>query len=175
VPIGSYVLEVRKEGYYSVARPIAIGGGSLLRESVTLGPRDSAPAWVQELSPRPPVTADEAGGSSSWLTWTLAGTGLGAAAVSAIAFGIREKHATTWNSSDCLQPGLSRGQVCPEELDSGRSAERWGIGAAIVSGALLGGALASFALERDEADEAASLGIDGCGIGAAGALCFGSF
>jgi hypothetical protein len=176
VPIGSYVLEVRKEGYYSVARPIAIGGGALLRESVTLGPRDAAPpAWVQELSGRPPASVDDGGGSPSWLTWTLAGTGLAAGAVSAIAFGIREQHAATWNSRDCLQPGLSRGQVCPEELDSGRSAERWGIGAAIVSGVLLGGAVASFLLERSAPSEAASFGLDGCGVGAAGALCFGSF
>jgi hypothetical protein len=174
VPIGSYVLEVRKEGYYSVTRPIAMGGGSLLRESVTLGRREAAPAWVVDMARRPPGALDETRGSPRWLTWTLAGAGAGAAAVSAIAFGLREKHASTWNGDACLRPGLTRGQVCPEELDSGRSAERWGIGAGIVSGVLLGGAAASFLLERSPS-EGSSLALDGCRIDVAGAGCFGSF
>jgi hypothetical protein len=174
VPIGSYVLEVRKEGYYSVRRPIAMGGGTLLRESVTLGRREAEPAWVVDIARRPPGVEDETRGSPRWLTWTLAGAGAGAAAVSAIAFGIREKHAATWNGDGCLRPGLTRGQVCPEELDSGRSAERWGIGAGIVSGVLLGGATASFFLER-RPSESSGLALDGCRVDLAGAGCFGSF
>jgi hypothetical protein len=176
VPIGSYVLEVRKQGYYPVSRPLAIGGGSLLRESVTLGRREaSAPPWTLETGSRPPAPEEEGRGSPRWLTWTLAGTGVAAAAVSAVAFGVREKHASTWNGSGCLQPGLTRGQVCPEELDGGRSAERWGIGAGIASGVLLGGAAASFFLERRAPSEDPGVALDGCGIVAAGAGCFGSF
>jgi tetratricopeptide repeat protein/PEGA domain-containing protein len=174
VPIGSYVLEVRKEGYYSVSRPVAIGGGSLLRESIVLGRRAGpTPVWTPSSEQS---SSDEATrGSPRWLTWTLGGAGLGAAAVSVVAFGIREKHAARWNGADCLSPGLTRGQACPEELDSGRSAERWGIGAGIVSGVLLGGAAASLLLERSPPAEHPDLALDGCGIDLAGAHCFGSF
>jgi hypothetical protein len=176
VPIGSYVLEVRKAGYFSVVRPIAVGGGSLLRESVMLGRRDATPpAWTAPTAEHLPGSDDDARGSPRWLTWTLAGAGIGAATLSAVAFGMREKHASTWNGSGCLQPGLARGQVCPDELDGGRSAERLGVGAGIVSGVLLGGAAVSFFLERRAPSEEPSLGLDGCGIDVAGANCFGSF
>jgi hypothetical protein len=175
VPIGSYVLEVRKEGYYSVTRPVAIGGGTLLRESVVLGPR-AAPALARAT----PTDAagrgdDEASGSPRWLTWTLTGTALAAGAVSVVAFQIRENHAERWNSDACLLPGLTRGQVCPDELDEGRNAERWGVGSAVLSGVLLGGALTSFLLERRPPAENPSLSLDGCGVGVASATCFGSF
>jgi hypothetical protein len=175
VPIGSYVLEVRKEGYYSVTRPVAIGGGTLLRESVTLGPR-AAPALAQA-TPMDPAAPGTDGGSGSprWLTWTLTGTGLAAGVVSVVAFQIREKHAERWNSDACLLSGSTRGQVCPDEIDAGRDAERWGIGSAVVSGVLLGGALTSFLLERRPPNENPSLSLEGCGVGVASAACFGSF
>jgi PEGA domain len=175
VPIGSYLLEVRKEGYYSISRPIAMGGGSLLRESVTLARREGpAPAWTAETSVTP-SEVDAARGNLHWITWTLGGAGIGAAAVSAIAFGIREKHASTWNGDGCLQPGLTRGQVCPDELESGRNAERWGIGTGILSGVLLGGAAASLLLERRAPSEGSNLALDGCGVEGMSARCFGSF
>jgi hypothetical protein len=175
VPVGSYVLEVRKEGYYSVSRPIAIGGGSLLRETIVLGRRAGpTPAWTPS-SDDGSSGASDTRGSPPWLTWTLGGAGLGAAAVSVVAFGIREKHAARWNGADCISPGLTRGQVCPEELDSGRSAERWGIGAGIVSAVLLGGATASWLLERSPPAEHPDLALEGCGLGLGGAHCFGSF
>jgi hypothetical protein len=95
--------------------------------------------------------------------------------VSVVAFGIREKHAARWNGADCISPGLTRGQACPEELDSGRSAERWGIGSGIVSAVLLGGAAASWLLERSPPAEHPDLALEGCGLDLAGAHCFGSF
>jgi len=173
VPIGSYVLEVRKEGYYSVTRPVAIGGGTLLRESITLGPRPApGPEYA---TPVDSTRGDEGNGSPRWLTWTLTGTGLVSAAVSVIAFQVRENHAQRWNSDACLQPGLTRGQVCPRELDDGRDAERWGIATGILSGVLLGGALTSYVLERRPPTEAPVVAIEGCGVGVASAACFGSF
>jgi hypothetical protein len=175
MPIGSYVLEVRKEGYYAVSRPVAIGGGALLRESVILGERQGAtPAWTASSASGSP-DVDGADGSPRWLTWTLAGAGMGAAAASVVAFGIREEHASRWNGSECLQPGLTRGQACAEDLDSGRSAEHWAIGAGILSGVLFGGAAVSFLLERRPPSEDFGIALDGCGPAGAGARCFGSF
>jgi hypothetical protein len=176
VPIGSYLLEVRKEGYHSVSRPVAMGSGMLLRESVTLGERQVAtPAWTGGASAPGSPGIDGADGSPRWLTWTLAGAGMGAAAVSVVAFGVRERHASRWNGNDCLQPGMTRGQACAEELDSGRSAERWGIAAGILSGVLLGGATVSFFLEPRPPSEDFGIALDGCGADGAGARCFGSF
>jgi hypothetical protein len=173
VPIGSYVLEVRKEGYYSVTRPVAIGGGTLLRESVTLGPRVAPLAQATLDAPAP--DSDGGSGSPRWLTWTLTGTGLAAGVVSVVAFQVREKHAERWNSEACLLAGYTRGQVCPNEIDAGRNAERWGIGGAVLSGVLLGGALTSLLLERRPPSESPTLSLEGCGVGIASAACFGSF
>lgn len=174
VPIGSYVLEVRKEGYYSVTRPVAIGGGTLLRETITLGPRPGpGPEYAEPAAAA--GGADEGRGSPRWLTWTLTGTGLVSAAVSVVAFQIRENHAQRWNSDACLQQDLTRGQVCAGELEDGRDAERWGIGTGILSGVLLTGALTSYVLERRPPAEAPIVALEGCGVGVASAACFGSF
>jgi len=177
VPVGSYVLEVRKEGYYAVTRPISIGAGTLLRESVELGRRESSTPALRVASATEPssVSDRDTGGSPRWLTWTLLGGGVAAGTASAIAFSIREEHASNWNSDACLMPGYTRGELCPSELDDGRTAERWAIGAAIVSGVLFGGALTSFLLEQPEPDEAAALTLEGCRVGVGGAQCFGSF
>jgi hypothetical protein len=177
VPVGSYVLEVRKEGYYAVTRPISIGAGTLLRESVELGRRETATPALRVASATEPGSIEDrtGGGSPRWLTWTLLGGGIAAGTASAIAFSIREEHASNWNSDACLMPGYTRGELCPSELEEGRTAERWAIGTAIVSGVLFGGALTSFLLERPAPDEAAALTLEGCRVGASGAQCFGSF
>lgn len=174
VPVGSYLLEVRKHGYYTVSRPISIGSGAMLRESVTLGEREQAELAVGSTAERGPIEADAGSGSPRWLTWTLGGAGVGALAISAVAFGVREKHAARWNSDDCTAPGLTRGEVCQGELDSGRSAESVGIGAAIASGVLFGGALTSYFLERRQ-PTTETVRVDGCSLGLGAARCFGSF
>lgn len=174
VPIGSYLLEVRKPGYYTVSRPISIGGGAMLRESIVLGEREPTELAASPASERAPIEANNRSGSPRWLTWTLGGAGVGALAISAVAFGIREKHAARWNSDDCTAPGLTRGEVCQGELDSGRSAETVGVGAAIASGVLFGGALTSYLLER-RAPRTETVRVDGCRLGLGTASCFGSF
>ena len=174
VPIGSYLLEVRKPGYYTVSRPVSIGGGAMLRESVVLGDREQQAAGGGPARDGGPVEADTGAGSPRWLTWTLGGAGVGALALSAVAFGVREKHAARWNSDDCTAPGLTRGEVCQAELDSGHSAERWGIGAAIASGVFFGGALTNYFLERRE-PTTETVRVDGCSLGLGAAHCFGSF
>jgi hypothetical protein len=174
VPVGSYLLEVRKSGYYTVSRPISIGSGAMLRESVVLGEREHPELGTNVAADRGALEADAGSGSPRWLTWTLGGAGVGALAISAVAFGVREKHAARWNSDDCTAPGLTRGEVCQGELDSGRSAERVGVGAAIASGVFFGGALASYFLERRE-PTTETVRVDGCSLGLGAASCFGSF
>jgi hypothetical protein len=174
VPVGSYLLEVRKPGYYTVSRPISIGSGAMLRESVVLGAREQPELGASAAVERGPIEEDTRSGSPRWLTWTLGGAGVGALAISAVAFGVREKHAARWNSDDCTAPGLTRGDVCQGELDSGRSAERIGVGAAIASGVFFGGALASYLLERRE-PTSETVRVDGCSLGLGAARCFGSF
>ena len=174
VPVGSYLLEVRKPGYYTVSRPISIGSGAMLRESVVLGEREQPELGASSAAERAPSSAERGSGSPRWLTWTLGGAGVGALAISAVAFGVREKHAARWNSDDCTAPGLTRGEVCQGELDSGRSAEHVGVGAAIASGVLFGGALTSYFLER-RAPTTETVRVDGCSLGLGTASCFGSF
>src|SRR5688572_4554685 len=110
VPIGSYTLEVRKPGYHSLMRPVSIGGRSLLRESVELGQREAEPlAWRGGADAASgDGIEDRSGGSPRWLSWTLLGASAGAAAVSGVAFAVRERHADRWNSEECLTPGSSR-------------------------------------------------------------------
>jgi tetratricopeptide repeat protein/PEGA domain-containing protein len=175
VPVGSYLLEVRKPGYYTISRPVTIGAGAMLRESVVLGEREQRTLGPDPVAERAPAEAEaDGGGSPRWLTWTLGGAGIGALAISAVAFGVREKHAARWNSDDCTAPDSTRGEVCPGELDSGRSAERWGIGAAVASGVFFGGALTSYFLERRE-PVTETVRLDGCSLGLGAARCFGSF
>jgi hypothetical protein len=174
VPIGSYTLEIRKEGYHAVTRPVTISGRSLLRESVELGERGLEASDFRANAGGEPGVEDRSG-SPRWLTWTLAGASVGAAAVSVVAFGIRERHADRWNSDDCLRPGSTRGQMCPDELDAGRDADRLGVGAAVLSGVLVGSAVLSWVLEKPHVSTESALTLEGCGLGAAGAHCFGSF
>lgn len=176
VPIGSYTLEVRKDGYHTLSRPVSIGGRALLRESVELGQREPERADYRMSAAGAGGSAieDRAGGAR-WLSWTLVGASAGAAAVAGVAFAVRERHADRWNSDECLAPGSTRGQTCPEELDAGREAEQLGIGAAILSGVLLGGAAVSFVLQAPGEPSESALTLEGCGLAGAGARCFGSF
>jgi hypothetical protein len=176
VPIGSYTLEVRREGYHTLSRPVTISGRALLRESVELGQRETEPrAWRMGPSGAEASGVEDRSGSPRWLSWTLVGASAGAAAVSGVALAVRERHADRWNSGECLAPGSTRGQTCPEELDAGREAEQLAIGAAILSGVLLGGAVVSFVLQKPDEPAQTALTLEGCGLAAAGARCFGSF
>jgi Tetratricopeptide repeat/PEGA domain len=173
LPVGSYVLEARMEGYYSASRPIALTNRSPLRESLELTPRDVA---TDTSTPGAPGV-DRSFGSPRWLTWTLAGVGAGAAVGSVVAWSLREKHADRWNSATCLEADRRRGEVCPAELDAGRDAERVAYVTSVSAGLLLGGALTSWLLEaptgpRNEADEATQTR---CRLGLGEVSCFGSF
>jgi len=167
LPSGSYQLDVSRDGYYPVHRPISIAPGAVLREAVELTPLASSPSADAAVVP-----ATRVGGSPPWLSWTLSGLAAGAAVTSAVAWGVRNQHAAHWNSSACLEGGRRRGEVCPDELDAGRDAERVasvsGVGALL----LAAGAVVSWTLE---APEEPGVALVGCRLGLGGGVCSGSF
>jgi PEGA domain-containing protein/tetratricopeptide repeat protein len=119
--VGAYQLEVSQPGHYPVRRPVVVSEGGVLRESVELAPvvePASAPAPTR-LTSTPLAgdapAADRAAGSPRWLSWTLTGLATGAAVTTGVAFALRERHATRWNSDDCQQVGRLRGELCPDE------------------------------------------------------------
>jgi hypothetical protein len=168
LPIGSYQLEVSRTGYYPVRRPISIAPGALLREAVELTPLLPSPNTDAGTALR----VERSAGSPRWLSWTLSGLAAGAVVTSAVALGVRNQHATRWNSSACLEGGRRRGEVCPDELDAGRDAER----VAFVSGAgavlLAAGAVVSWVLDEPTASDG---GLASCRLGPVGGVCSGSF
>jgi hypothetical protein len=181
--VGSYVLEVRSAGYYPVRRPISIVGGGLVRESVHLQPMPLDDAA------RPVASADAAGArfggieeappSRVWLTWTFAGAAIVAGTTAAGAVIFREIHAERWNDNTrCLEPARTRAEVCGDERDKVETAET----VAWVSGGLaglflIGAAVNAFAFQPDPGSGPSSAGLElqGCGVGLAGASCFGRF
>jgi tetratricopeptide (TPR) repeat protein len=178
---GIYTLEARLPRHYPVTRSVAIAGGSLVRESLRLQPVSSAGS---ESSPA--VSAGEqsvevdAGtspsGTPGWLTWTLAGLTVGAAAGTAYAWTVREGHAEKWNDDDeCLDAGRTREQVCSSEFDAGKSAETWMWIGGATTGAFAAATLVSLWLQRDEeAGDPSTAGLD-CGFGWNQVLCSGRF
>jgi hypothetical protein len=186
LPVGSYVLEVHNPGHYSVVRPITLRGGVLVRESVSLAARE-------QLAPAPVAAGTDAPGadetrSPRWLTWTLAGGGAAAALSAGVAVLVRESHARRWNDPQCLAPDMTRGQVCGDDLDAGRSAETVALASGVVSGVFLAAALASYLLEapaseagaeeagvQQSASRSTAAAALRCGVGWASAACAGTF
>jgi tetratricopeptide (TPR) repeat protein len=178
---GIYTLEARLPRHYPVTRSVAIAGGSLVRESIRLQPVSSA-----EGASSPAVSADEqpleasadtsGSGTPEWLTWTLAGLTVGAAAGTAYAWTVRESHADNWNNdNDCLRQGRTREDVCSDELDAGKSAETWMWVGGAATGAFAAATLVSLWLQRDEETvDASTVGFD-CGLGWNQVLCAGRF
>jgi tetratricopeptide (TPR) repeat protein len=178
---GIYTLEARLPRHYPVTRSVAIAGGSLVRESIRLQPVSSA-----EGASSPAVSADEqpleasvdtsGSGTPGWLTWTLAGLTVGAAAGTAYAWTVRESHADNWNNdNDCLRQGRTRDDVCSDELDAGKSAETWMWVGGAATGAFAAATLVSLWLQRDEETvDASTVGFD-CGLGWNQVLCAGRF
>lgn len=169
LPIGSYQLDVSRDGYYPVRRPITVAPGALLREAVELTPLAPSPNADAVAS----VPAARADGSPRWLSWTLSGLAAGAAVTTAVAFAVRNQHAARWNSSACLEGGRRRGEVCPDELSAGRDAERVAYVSGIGAVLLAAGAVLSWTLEApEEPDEVA---LASCRLGLVGGVCSGSF
>jgi tetratricopeptide (TPR) repeat protein len=169
LPIGTYQLDVSRDGYYPVRRPISIAPGAVLRESVELTPLAPSPS----VNPGVTVLEPRAAGSPRWLSWTLSGLAAGAALTTAVAWGVRDQHAARWNSSACLEGGRRRGEVCPDELEAGRDAERVAYASGFATVLLAAGAVLSWTLDAPaESDQVA---LQGCRLALGGGVCSGSF
>jgi hypothetical protein len=151
-----------------------ISSRGYLREAVELVPRQSSDS--SQVPTGADVSAGHEGsaGSRRWLTWTLVGLGAGAGVAGVSAWILREHYAQHWNSDQCLAPQQSRGAVCGDVLARGRAAEGVAYASGVGAALLLSGALTSWLLEAPSSDRAAARAT-GCGLGAAGPVCFGSF
>jgi len=189
VPVGSYQLEVLREGYYPLRRPLVISSGAVLREAVALAPLPADPGAAVangEASGRDTASAGTGGGSPAWLSWTLTGLTAGAAITTGVALVVRNQHASEWNSADCLQPGRTRGEVCGAELDAGKTAESVAYVSGVATLLFAAGAAVSWTLGEPAASEApnavasqsaasARVALTRCSLTLGGALCAGSF
>jgi PEGA domain-containing protein len=192
VAVGSYVLEVSKQGYFPLRRPVTVAGGlALTQEAVEL--REQRPLLASGLGQtalQGEAAADTgpaqptAWWRARWITWSLAGAAAAAAATSGVAFAIRERNAAKWNdNAQCLNPNMvneNRGQHCASVRQDIRLDDGIGIGASIAAVAFAGAALTHWlATSHDHALEPAPLPRPQadvrCSPALAGILCSGSF
>jgi hypothetical protein len=188
--VGSYVLEVRKAGYFPLRRPVDIPGGTRLsQEAVELKPAPPSPS-VASVARRASSGAagSEASAASAtsplrarWITWTLGGTSVALVTTSAIAFAVRENDAKRWNDdSRCLSgasPMLTREQVCGDLRGDAKTAERIGIVTGVLGIGLGGAALAHWlwTAEGGSSEKQSGERSPACGIGLGSIACQGTF
>jgi hypothetical protein len=180
VTVGSYTLEVKRDGHYTARRPIVIAGHGFVRESVRLErlPTDElgTRTFPIAVGPSPePAAALDRSPTRSWLTWTFAGLGAAAGVTAFGALIYREVHAKRWNDdARCLAVGQTRAQICDGERDKVASADRIALATGIATGLFATGALLNaFVFTAAPATDRA--GLEGCAVGLQGASCFGSF
>jgi tetratricopeptide (TPR) repeat protein len=176
VEAGTYTLEVRLEGHYPVKRSLALSGGALARERVSLAPLARAP--LPEAGPSERADQHE-GHDLQWLPWTFAGLAAGAGAGAALAWAARERHVDRWNDDSVCLPanGRTRAQTCGAEHSAGQSAETWGWVGIAAAGAFATASVVSFVLigsSGEEAEQPASAAVS-CGLGFALLECGGHF
>ena len=177
--VGSYSLEVRLDGHYTVQRPIVITGNSLIRESVRLEPQPDEPAGA--------LAAWPGGGQGDpaldrpaerrWLTWTLGGLSAAAGVTTISALVYREVHANNWNdNSQCLSVDQTREELCGAEREKVESAESVAVVAGVATGLFAAGALLNvFVFSSGPSPQPGQAALEGCTLGLMGASCFGSF
>jgi hypothetical protein len=188
IEVGSYMLEVYKQGYYPLRRQVTItGGGGLTQEAVELRERKpslAAAAAGQTASDGVAVADTGVTTTSSWVrarwvTWALAGVGVAAAVTSGVAFAIRERDAAHWNSDSCLDTVnrlRTRAEVCPGSRHDIRFAEGVSIAAGIGAVTLGTAALIhGLTTSRDRPSDSANIPPSGCSPGLTSIVCYGSF
>jgi len=185
---GSYVLEVKKAGFFTLRRPVTIAGGlGLSQETVQLNPSDLASAddghrgssgeASQRASSADPLRSPL---RARWVTWTLAGTSVALLATSGVAFAIRQSEVNHWNdNARCLsvsRPMDTREQICGDVRSNARTAE----GVSIVTG-LLGvgfgaGAVAHWlSTSEHPSSSTRASGLGTCSAGWGNITCSGTF
>lgn len=178
VTVGSYTLEVRMPGHYTVSRPLAIAARDHVRESIRLEPRPQEETGLPGPAGRALMTSavdQERPAERSWLTWTLAGLSAAAAATTLGAVIYREEHARRWNDDGrCVGTERTRAQLCGSERDKVEAGDAWALGAGVATGVFAAAALLNVYVFVDET-EGERAGVQGCGLGPRGASCFGSF
>jgi hypothetical protein len=185
--VGSYLLEVRKPGYFSVRRPFEIvGGAHPSQEAVELKPAPparGATGAARTSGGAKPIGETPAGRSTSplrarWVTFALAGTGVALMATSGVAFAIREHEASRWNDDErCLDganPSRTRQQLCADTRSDAKTAERVGIVTGVL-GLGLGGAALAHWLSTSERENEHAGGLPACDIGLGSVACRGTF
>jgi hypothetical protein len=172
VEAGIYTLEARLAHHYPVTRSVAMAGGALVREQISLVPmaRDegmrSAGAAPSKLS------------GATWVPWTFAGLAAGAGAVAIVGWAERERYAKRWNDdSECLRPNLMRGDVCADERLSGQRAETWMWIGTAGAGVFAAASVLSFWLVGDNEPEREQTPTAemSCGVGLGQLQCAGRF
>jgi hypothetical protein len=139
-----------------------------------VAPPQAAPLRAGPFAPSPAAPQPP----GRWLPWTLFGLGVAATASTLVAFGQRERHATRWNGAYCVQPGVTRGSVCPDERDSIRTWDTVLVLSGVSAGLFFGGAILSRKLQEpparsDANDERA--GVSDCGVSWGRVSCRGRF
>jgi hypothetical protein len=175
VAAGIYTLEVRLDGYYPVVRSVALPGGELLREEVSL--TRSSPS-VGATGPRPlsPATADPS--SHRWLPWTFAGLAVAATGGATVALVLRERSVDRYNDDSVCLPidGRTRGETCDAERRAGDRAETWmWIGAATAGAFAIASGMTLWLLAPDSDHQAQAKEAASCGVGLALVQCSGRF
>lgn len=176
VEAGTYTLEVRLDGHYTVKRSLALTGGALARERVSLAPLARAPLPEAGSGEREkPRSSHEL----QWLPWTFAGLAAGAGAGAALAWAARERHVANWNDDAVCLPanGRTRAQTCGAEHSAGESAETWGWIGIAAAGVFATASVVSFVVigsSAEEAEQPPSAALS-CGLGFAQLACSGTF
>ncbi|HWO12640.1 MAG TPA: tetratricopeptide repeat protein, partial [Polyangiaceae bacterium] len=176
VIVGSYLLEIRFKGHYTLGRPITVAQRGLTREEVQLTPLAAGgPAASEPAQPAPGSAAREphvSSGGPSWVPWTLGGLSAAAAVTSVIAYSRREYYADRWNDDACLGGGVSREENCGGDYDRGKQAETVMWVSGVAAGVFAAGAVITAIVFSD--DEPEQVGFR-CAPGLGGASCSGSF
>lgn len=185
---GSYVLEVRKSGYFPLRRSITVPSGlALSQESIALNqsagvlPLTSAETSEAAARSGPAEARPASPWRAPWISWTLAGTSAALLTTSAVSFIIREDKAEHWNDDAlCLDPSnpdVSREDRCGDVHSAATTAQTVGIVTGALGIAFGGAAIAHFVWSgEDHGREHAALGPStSCGLGLGNLVCRGTF
>jgi hypothetical protein len=176
VVAGIYTLEVKLDGYYSEVRSLALPGGELLREEVSLTRRAPSAGAPSDGRPLLPVPADAS--SPRWLPWMFAGLAGAATAGATVALVARERSVDRYNDDSVCLPldARTREETCAAERRAGDRAETWmWVGAATAS-AFAVASLTTFWLLAPDSDHPEQPPVaTSCGVGLGLVQCRGRF